>query len=173
MRGDATIPETGGEGGPPPELGELLRRASHVMRHRFADVLRPWDLSPHQFRALRVISANEPLHLRELADQLRITPRSVTEVVDALGERNLAERAPDPGDRRATTVSTTAAGRHLMHDVERASQADSADFFGRLSDSERRQLGKLLSKLTTSEHEGPHHHGGRDGRSPSVASHRR
>ncbi|MBO0813087.1 MAG: winged helix-turn-helix transcriptional regulator [Microlunatus sp.] len=161
MRGDARIPESGSSGGPPPELGELLRQASHAMRHRFSDVLKPWDLSPHQFRALRVINASEPLRLRDLADQLRITPRSVTEVVDALSDRGLAERAPDPGDRRAMTVSTTSAGRRLMQDVERAGHADSADFFGRLSEPERRQLAKLLGKLTAPEQGRPHHPGPR------------
>ncbi len=121
------------------------------MRHRFAELLRPWELSPHQLRALRVISANEPLRLNTLAENLRITPRSVTEVVDALSDRGLVERAPDPADRRATTVSTTADGRHLLHDVERAGRADSAQFFGRLTGEERRQLATLLAKLTASE----------------------
>jgi DNA-binding MarR family transcriptional regulator len=131
-----------------PDLDELLRRASHAMRHRFADLLKPWDLSPHQLRALRVIRANEPLHLRELADYLRITPRSVTEVVDALTDRMLAERVPDSNDRRATMVSTTEAGRRLMADVGNAGKADSADFFGRLSGAERSELAALLQKLT-------------------------
>lgn len=148
--------------GPGPEVGELLRRASHAMRHRFADLLKPWDLSPHHLRALRVISGNEPLRLNVLAEQLRITPRSVTEVVDALSDRGLVERAPDPRDRRATTVTTTSEGRRLLAEVEVASRADSADFFGRLSTQERRQLAALLDKLTapdTGGHDGPRNGG--------------
>lgn len=129
------------------------------MRHRFAEVLKPWDLSPHQLRALRVIRAKEPLHLRELADQLRISPRSVTEVVDALTERELVERAPDPSDRRATTLWMTEAGHQLMADTERAGRADSADFFGRLTASERRELAELLRKLTAGEPDRPAHLG--------------
>lgn len=155
MRGEPADAGTTTNGGSEPDLGELLRRASHAMRHRFAELLKPWDLSPHQLRALRVISSNEPLHLRELADYLRISPRSVTEVVDALTDRELVERAPDPTDRRATTVSTTAAGRQLLCDVERAGQADVGDFFGRLTASERRQLAGLLGKLTA---DAPEHH---------------
>lgn len=136
---------------PESDLGELLRRASHAMRHRFADLLAPWDVSPHQLRALRVIRANEPLRLKELADYLRISPRSVTEVVDALAERGLAERTPDPNDRRATSVSITAAGQQLMADAGNAGRAASAEFLGRLTATERRQLARLLEKLTADE----------------------
>lgn len=159
MNGELRSAEGAGEGtagnGSQPELGELLRRSSHAMRHRFADVLKPWGLSPHQFRALRVINSNEPLRLRDLADQLRISPRSVTEVVDGLTAAELAERVPDPGDRRAITVSTTAAGRRLLRDVEQAARADSADFFGRLTAAERRQLAHILAKLSDGEGHGP------------------
>ncbi|GAB3919810.1 hypothetical protein GCM10011575_36340 [Microlunatus endophyticus] len=151
-------------GGDQSDLGELLRRASHVMRHRFAESLRPWDVSPHQLRALRVIAANEPLRLRELAELLRISPRSVTEVVDALAERELVERAAVPDDRRATAVSITAEGRRLMIDVGEAGRTNSADFFNRLTVAERRQLAALLAKLTAGEDDVPHRHGpGRHG----------
>lgn len=148
MKGEPTAVGSTTDAGSEPDLAELLRRASHAMRHRFAELLKPWDLSPHQLRALRVISSNEPLRLHQLAGYLRISPRSVTEVVDALAERGLAERAPDPADRRATTVSTTGAGRRLLCDVERAGRADAGDFFGRLTASERRELAVLLDKLT-------------------------
>lgn len=158
-RGRSDEPQANGSkaGEPDTDLGELLRRASHAMRHRFADLLKPWDVSPHQLRALRVIRAKQPLHLRELADQLRISPRSVTEVVDALTERGLVERAPDPSDRRATTLWMTEAGHQLMADTQSAGQADSAEFFGRLTATERRQLARLLEKLTADEPDRPHH----------------
>jgi len=138
-------------GGEQPDLGELLRGASHAMRHRFAELLSPWDVSPHQLRALRVIAANEPLRLRELAELLRISPRSVTEVVDALAERDLVVRAAVPDDRRATAVTITAAGRRLLSDVGEAGRANSADFFNKLTAAERHQLAELLGKLTAGE----------------------
>jgi DNA-binding MarR family transcriptional regulator len=168
--GSAGTKKVDGSDGTHPDLGELLRHASHAMRHRFSDVLRPWGLSPHQFRALRVISTNEPLRLRDLAEQLRISPRSVTEVVDGLSSGGLVERAPVPGDRRAIAVSTTASGRRLLRDVERAGRADSADFFGRLSDSERRQLAQLLIKLA-GEHGEHGEHGGRARHGEARRSH--
>ena len=139
------------ESAPEDELGELLRRASHRMRHRWVDMLQPWELSPHQARALRVIVTSEPLRLTELADRLRVANRSVTDVVDALVDRQLAERGAVPGDRRATAVRATVAGRELYDRIEDARRADDAVFFGRLSEAERRRLAALLHKLTDPE----------------------
>src|SRR3954453_1449286 len=86
-------------------LGDLLLRAARTLRRRFGAVLAPWDLSPRQARALRVVCSGDGVWLSVLADALRIAPRSATEVADGLQERGLVERAPDPRDRRAVVLS--------------------------------------------------------------------
>lgn len=57
---------------------------------------------------------------RELARALRVAPRYVTELVDALQTTGLVERSPHPRDRRAILVSLTdrgsAAAEALEHD---------------------------------------------------------
>ncbi|SDT03068.1 MarR family winged helix-turn-helix transcriptional regulator [Microlunatus soli] len=135
----------------PDDLDELLRNASHRMRHRWVQVLQPWELSPHHARALRAIVSSEPLRLSELAERLRVANRSVTDVVDALVDRGLAVREAVPGDRRATAVRATDAGRELLDDAEQARRTDLTDFFGRLTERERRQLAGLLRKLIDTE----------------------
>lgn len=130
-----------------PDLEDLLRGAAHALRHRWVDILEPWDLSPHHARALRVICAHGQLRLSELADKLRVAPRSVTDVVDALEARGLAARTPDPEDRRATTVRPTDAGRSTLTEIEDARHADAGEHFKRLSEREQQLLAKLLTKL--------------------------
>ena len=83
----------------------------------------------------------------ELAQLLRITPRSVTEVVDALEAKGLASRAPDPSDRRATLVSLTDRGRELSEEVRRARGVESEKLFERLSPTDRDHLTRILRKL--------------------------
>ncbi len=134
--------------GEQPDLGERLRGAAHALRMRWTGLLEPWDLSPHQARALRVICAQGSLRLNELAERLRVAPRSVTDVVDALQDRELVTRVPDPGDRRATTVAPTPSGRRLLGEIDAAKQADALAFFAPLSVREQDQLARLLSKLT-------------------------
>ncbi len=96
----------------PAELGDLLMRVARTQRRRWRDVLAPWDLSPHQARALEVVSEHDGVRLSDLAEALRIAPRSATEVADGLQERGLVERTPDPatGGRCSCGPPTRAGG---------------------------------------------------------------
>ena len=91
--------------------------------------------------------AHQLRHQSELSDHLRIAPRSTTEVVDALEERGLVERTPDPHDRRATLVSMTDEGRRVGKAMWRARDAAAEQFFGQLSDTDRAHLTRILRKL--------------------------
>ncbi|MGY1733870.1 MarR family winged helix-turn-helix transcriptional regulator [Geodermatophilus sp. SYSU D01045] len=126
------------------ELGELVMRAARTQRRRWRDVLAPWALSPHQARALRVVVLQEGVRLSDLAEALHIAPRSATEVADALQERGLLERTPDPTDRRAVLLRGTAEGRRVQAEVDAARRADTRELFARLSTAERAELARLL-----------------------------
>ena len=130
------------------ELSDLLMRVARTQRRRWRAVLAPWDLSPHQARALRAVcEAADGVRLSDLAETLRIAPRSATEVADGLQARGLVERAPDPGDRRAVLLRPTPEGHRVRADVDRARGADSVEFFARLSPGEQRTFAQLLRSL--------------------------
>ena len=129
------------------ELGDLLMRVARTQRRRWRDVLAPWDLSPHQARALKVVGERDGVRLTDLADTLRIAPRSATEVVDGLQERGLVERTPDPGDRRAVILRPTDEGRRIRAQIDAARAADSAELYGRLSAADRAALARILRSL--------------------------
>ena len=128
-------------------LGDLLMRAARTLRRSWGGALEPWGLSPHQARALRSVGRADGLRLSDLADALRIAPRSATEVVDALVERALVARTPDPGDRRAVVVRLTDAGRAALAEVEAARAADAERLFSSLDAHERADLARLLRRL--------------------------
>jgi DNA-binding MarR family transcriptional regulator len=129
-------------------LGDLVMRVARTLRRRWREALAPWELSPHQARALRVVCAGDGVRLSALAEALRIAPRSATEVADGLQERGLVQRAPDPGDRRAVVLTATAAGRRVQQEVDDARAADAAELFGRLPVADRAELGRILRSLT-------------------------
>ena len=125
-------------------LTEAFWAVVRRLRDTSQETLAPWDITPAQLRALRMLRRHGVMRLSELSDRLRIAPRSATEVVDALESRGLAQRRPDPGDRRATLVEVTDDGGRVL-DAIRGSEAERV--FGRLSPTDRSHLARILSKL--------------------------
>ncbi|MCA2214275.1 MarR family winged helix-turn-helix transcriptional regulator [Jidongwangia harbinensis] len=128
-------------------LAELFWGVSRRLRARTRTALEPFGVAPAQARALGVLLGHGPLRLSELAERLRIAPRSATEVVDDLQQRHLVVRRPDPADRRATLVDLTPAGTAAGQAIRDARRAESARFFGALSAADRADLGRVLRQL--------------------------
>lgn len=128
-------------------LGDLVMEAARGLRRRYAAMLEPWGITPHESRALRVIGQHEPTRLGVVAQHLRIAPRSVTDVVDALETRGLVAREPDPSDRRATQVALTTQGRGLLDELDAARRADQEAYFESLSVRDREALARILGRL--------------------------
>jgi DNA-binding MarR family transcriptional regulator len=128
-------------------LPELFRLVNRRLRYLARESLEPWDVTVGQSRALGVLLRGGPLRLNELAERLRIVPRSTTEVVDALEAAGLAERRPDPHDRRAVLVALTARGRRIGEAVRAAREAEAERFFGALDEPDRAELARILRVL--------------------------
>ncbi len=128
-------------------LGELLPDAARSLRRRWLAALAPWDLSPHHIRALRRIAELGSPRLSVVAEGLRIAPRSATDVVDALEERSLVAREPDPSDRRAVCVRLTPEGEQVMGEIGAARRREADAWFGRLTGAQQDDLARLLAVL--------------------------
>ena len=145
-------PATGSAAGAASDgLDLLLARCLRTLRHEWTPPAEGVDLAPHQGRALRIVAESGPLRLRDLADRLRIAPRSATEVADALEQRGLVSRAPDPDDRRAVRLAVTSAGQEAAEAVAVARAVGADAFFARLPASDRVELHRILTTLLEDE----------------------
>ncbi|MFI7699026.1 MarR family winged helix-turn-helix transcriptional regulator [Nonomuraea sp. NPDC049480] len=130
------------------ELAELVHLVGKRLRQGYVRRLVPLGLSPSQARALRVLAdagPERPLRMVRLAEELRIVPRSLTPVVDALEEAGLVRRQTDPGNRRSTLVVITPEGRAAADRARDARREAGEDLFAGLSEEQREQLRELLS----------------------------
>jgi DNA-binding MarR family transcriptional regulator len=109
--------------------------------------LAQWGITPSQGRAMRALERHGTMRLSELAEHLRIAARSATEVVDDLEANGLAERRPDPRDRRATLIMLSEHGRTVARQIRAARGADLERVFDRLSATDRAHLTRILRKL--------------------------
>lgn len=145
-------------------LGDLMHAAFRGLRKRWMHQLAPFDLTPHQFRALNAVARaasagrggdarpdpelQSGLRLKELAERLHIAPRSATEVVDQLAAKGLVERMAHPSDRRATLLKLTGAGDRLREQVLADRKREADEFFSVLEPGDREELARILGKLT-------------------------
>lgn len=131
------------------QLLRLTRRLSHAHRHNFA----PVGVTPAQARLLRTVArSTAPPRMADLAEQLGVVPRQVTTLVDALEERGLVRRAPDPANRRVTRIELTDSGAVALKELRRARRSAAEELLAPLSAAQRDALSELLGRLEGSRH---------------------
>ncbi len=73
-----------------------------------------FNLSFSHLRLLQLLAPNHSLPMKDLAEEMRITPPSVTTLTRRLVETGLVERRSHAEDSRIVLLSLTDAGRALM-----------------------------------------------------------
>jgi DNA-binding MarR family transcriptional regulator len=136
-------PDAGGD----ESLSDAFWAVARQLRETSQETLAPWDITPAQFRALRVLRRHGVMRLSELSDRLQIAARSATEVTDALQARGLAVRRPDPDDRRAILVGLTEHGTQILHGIREARGSESDRVFDRLTPADQAALAAILRKM--------------------------
>ncbi len=103
------------------------------------------ELTGAQARLLGLL-ALEPTPMRKLARRLRCEPSNVTGIVDRLEARGLAERRPDPADRRVKVAAATEEGLRAARRLRESLRFAHEPLAG-LSDGERARLRTLLRRV--------------------------
>lgn len=132
--------------GPTPveeDLGILLARVSGVVVRAANGALESYGLRVRHLSILRLV-AERARSQRELSDVLGLDPSNVVSLIDDLEELGLAQRTPDPQDRRARVVRATSAGLATVPDAVADSEAGLDRALGNLAEDDRIELRRLL-----------------------------
>ena len=140
------------DGGPiPGELGRfpgyLLARLGEASRRRFHKALEPEGLHPRDFGVMTMVAAQPGMSQQQLHEKTGIDPSSMVAVIDDLQARGLAERRPDPADRRARRVFLTEQGEQALQRIRGLAAGLQREFFGALTTEERKTLHARLRNL--------------------------
>ena len=145
-------------------LADQLLRLSRRLHRSQRRLMEPLGITPAQSRLLRTLAhCEEPPRMADLAQRLDVVPRAVTTLVDALEERELVRRVPDPSNRRVIRIELRDSGRQALSELRRARRAAAAELLGPLDGGQRTALSALLDVLDEGEphqHAHPHPHGG-------------
>ncbi len=108
--------------------------------------------NPSEFKVLATIEHGANKHqtemkVSEISQQLKVTPPTVTQIINTLEKDGLVERTIDPNDRRAVKIKLTPKG---LKAAQKAREAFTETFLGLidyLGEEESEQLADLLSKV--------------------------
>ena len=95
---------------------------------------------------LEAHKSGRPPHV--LADQAGVARATITGLVDGMVRDGLVERHGNPDDRRSNLVVLTRKGRTLSKRVFPGQAEALAEAFASLSANDRRQLSRLLAKVS-------------------------
>ena len=109
--------------------------------------LRDRGMTYARMRLLGALHCKGPQIMSSISDELGVTRRNVTALVDALEEEGLVRRKPHPTDRRATVIEMTDLGERRMDRVYDEHRAAVAELFAGLDEEDRRELTRMLGAL--------------------------
>ncbi|MEU7867455.1 MarR family transcriptional regulator [Dactylosporangium sp. NPDC049140] len=123
-------------------VGRLVRRLrqTHV----------PGELTLSEASVLSRLDRGGPATPGELAGDERVKPQAMGTTLQAMEQRGLVRRSPDPGDGRRVLITVTDDGRRLLTDRRTLKTQALAEAIAHLSADERRSLveaARLLDKL--------------------------
>jgi DNA-binding MarR family transcriptional regulator len=104
----------------PPVMTTDEKSAAAALRVTIARIYRALRLSttsgitPSQVSVLFRVEQSEPVRMGVLAHLERITPATLSKVIDSLETLELVEREPDPQDGRVTLIRVSPTGRRLI-----------------------------------------------------------
>ena len=126
-----------------------LLACTNLVEGRVASRLRDdCDTTLPRFDFLSQLERNAAgLRMTEISKRMMVTGGNVTRIADQLLAEGLITRSVAPGDRRASIVKLSAAGRRAFADMARRHEGWIVEMFAGLSEPERGQLYALLAKL--------------------------
>ncbi len=127
-------------------LSRVSKQLDHFYREQLADL----DLARGDWGVLQALALQGPdgcLTPSRLADQIGVSPSTMTHRLDLLTERGLVGRAKDAANRTRSLVKLTRTGRELFRRAILDADVAESRVLQSLSSTEQRELAELLGKL--------------------------
>jgi DNA-binding MarR family transcriptional regulator len=104
-------------------------------------------ISYARMRLLGALHCGGPQIMSSISDELGVTRRNITALVDALEKEGLVQRKPHPTDRRATIIELTPKGFETTDSMYEGHREAVAELFTDLSEEDLSELVRLLGSL--------------------------
>ncbi len=128
-----------------------LVRTQERFQNRTMKLFREHGLTPSQYNVLRILRGEgQPLPSLEIADRMVHVVPAITGLIDRLEKAKLVQRRRCQQDRRVVYVEITAKALSVLKKIEKPLQRLNEQLIGHLSQTELRELIRLLEKARES-----------------------
>ena len=128
-------------------LGYALVRAFRRVNRASNRALAAFGLSAEQAHILLILWDEGPLKVGELQERLALGSGTITGALDRMDKLRLVRRVADPSDGRAFRVEAMPFETKKQNAVVRSLEKMENEAFGAMSEKERKELLRLLSKI--------------------------
>lgn len=144
-------------GSPAEEAFLNLLRTTFTLERWHAGLLAPFDLTPTQYNALRILAGAHPdsLPCREIGRRMVTPVPDVTRLVGRLESKGLARRRRGSEDARVVAVAITPAGQRVLAAIAEPLAAWLEERLGGLGRARLERLSALLERLREEPDESP------------------
>lgn len=127
-------------------IGPVMRLVRNELVVRITEAQAPFGLRFGTLSTMVLVDANPGCSQSDLARELAIDKSMLVSIVDDLEAQGLATRTRSPDDRRRNSLTLTAAGRNVMHEMLEASGAVEQPIRDAMSREEVETLVDLLKR---------------------------
>ena len=133
------------------ELYDALQKMNRYMhRSKHRSMKRKEGVHPGQMKLLSIISKNDGIIQRDLAEVLDMRPSSLTEMVSNLEKNSLISRKQDENDRRVMHVYLTEEGKKIIESFKQAKDELHDSVFSCLTLDEKEKMLEIVRKVNSS-----------------------
>lgn len=128
-------------------LFRVWMKASKAVVENIRKDIESHKINNENFMILELLYSKGPHPVQKISEILSIPSGSITYVVDKLEKKGLAERQPNPNDRRASNVVLTEEGKALFDEIFPKHVATISQNLSFISNDEKEQLIDLLKRI--------------------------
>lgn len=130
-----------------PLVGYHLRRASTVFAFDFARAVDGTNMRQVLFAILAVVAENPGINQGAVGRVLGIKRANMVSLINELFQAGLVAREADPGDRRALSLTPTAAGTAMLQDCYQRIERHEQGLLSSFTADEKAMLLDLLGRI--------------------------
>lgn len=124
----------------------VVQRMMHACLQRSFEEI---DVAPSQLQLLHHIMQQQPVSLKILAADMRLTPGAITQLVEGVVHAGYVTRSESSEDRRITVVSLTDAGMSVVKRLEQKKRVLLKGVVANLDDNELAVFLRVQHKMLT------------------------